>query len=467
MNVDATLLLVFDLSVALWLLVFLVVLLFGALIVISALALAVQQMRFRKSAAAVEGTVLKSTHDVKQVGGATLLSTIYSHSNYYANITARYEPRPGEPLEVTDKIQIPLGGQDYFDGDRVTVFYDPKNPKKARLARPSLGPIVLPSLVIGAVGGVVMLFSLVVFPWRLFDPSPPRGAFPDSVAGFTRVAGPEYDRYSGQSKFDASYGKARKTIGYKVVECSSAAEAKNNIANKHNLAGEEKILLNTGDRSVWAYTITATKKRGYMTDLAIGTHLIEISGDTLDDVIAFENGLPYAAFGVSAPPQRSASDVGGGDTAALAAGSSSSPERARQGQAVYQGLLTREKANLPQVYGMFGNGSLSLVIDQDEWAKLSRDQQVDLTFYVESLIPKARAQPESFIDVPSSAATFSGFVESAKKLCDDCWEVATGAPRQDGSISYSRTAVQGDSKWAKADTCCRGSKGSEFRGQSH
>jgi hypothetical protein len=464
----ATLLLVIDLSVVLWLLIFLVILLFGVLIIVGALMLALKGRRFRNSVATTEGTVLKSTHSVREVGGRTLLSSLYSHTNYYATIKARYEPKPGEPLEVTDKIKIPLGSRDYFDGDKIIVYYDPSDPKSAKLAKPSMGPIVARLVVFGAIGVIVMLLSLAAFPWRLFDPYPPRGAFPDSIAGFTRTSGLTYDNYASygdHSQFEARYEKSDKTIAYEVVEYSSAATAKDKVAHKYYLGGDDNILQNTEDRSVSAHVAAAGSKiTGYQTVLALGPHLIEISGSTLDDVIAFENGLPYAAFGVSAPPAHSATEINGGVWPPLTTPASPSEGRPKQGEALYQSLLDRKKANAPQIYGAFKGGSLVLVIDQDEWQKLSKEQQVDLAYYVESLITSTRAKPEVFISVPASDFAYSSFVENGKTLCDDCWEVATGEPIKDGSISYDHTVVQGDKKWEKADPCCRGLKGSEFRG---
>lgn len=105
--------------------------------------------------------------------------------------------------------------------------------------------------------------------------------------------------------------------------------------------------------------------------------------------------------------------------------------------------------------GLTNNPSLALWVTNKIWHGLTKDEQVDLTWYVEDQIRIARTHPEKYVDIYPPIAPGNPLVEAARILCDDCWGIRLG----DG-----RATVQGDSVWEKDDGSDRGSKASQFRG---
>jgi hypothetical protein len=135
-------------------------------------------------------------------------------------------------------------------------------------------------------------------------------------------------------------------------------------------------------------------------------------------------------------------------------------ERAHSGSQLFEALPP--KARAIQLSG-FGEPSIRLVIRESEWNRFSRERQIDMSHYAESLINEVRAQPETYIDMPRSAPLYSSAVEYARKICDSCWEIVAGQPTKTDGLSIDHIVVQGDEPWEAADACCRGFKGSAFR----
>lgn len=112
----------------------------------------------------------------------------------------------------------------------------------------------------------------------------------------------------------------------------------------------------------------------------------------------------------------------------------------------------------------FGTPSVRLVVPKREWARLSKAEQIDITFYAESLISRVRASPANYVDIPPDAPVYRSALDYARNMCGDFWEVMTGEPSSKrGILSVDATVVQGDSAWEADDPCCRGEKGSSFR----
>ena len=332
MHYPLLILLKVDFGAVTMLLLALVLMLLGGLIVIASLLLARGRLRFRKNATAVQGVVLRATHDVKEVGrSGSLIGSLFYRTKYFATIKASYEPTPGTSLECTDKVDIPTGGRDYLDGDAITVFYDPRNPKKAKLSQVASAVVARKVLVGSVIGLFVVGFGALLVPAHVFEP--------------------------------------------------------NTQATQTNLG-------------------------------------------------------------------------------------SSPRERASRGEALYQALLTRHVAVAPGVTGMLRVAGLDLRITADEWSKLSREHQIDLTYYVEGLLPKVRANPETYVTVTRSDQFYKISLQDARNLCDSCWSIVTGVLQKDGSINNGDFPVQGDESWErhysvrpefKAKNL--GSKASRFRQQ--
>ena len=132
----------------------------------------------------------------------------------------------------------------------------------------------------------------------------------------------------------------------------------------------------------------------------------------------------------------------------------SSPEtRAQRGEAVFRDLQSRKMADPPDLTGM-EKSELSLCLSASEWRKLTKEQQIDLTYYAQHLVPMVRSNPGDYVHVLDlkSAALRAALIESGRKLCDDCWLIridSPGAPSADG-LRFQRdaiTMVSGDKLW--------------------
>jgi hypothetical protein len=160
----------------------------------------------------------------------------------------------------------------------------------------------------------------------------------------------------------------------------------------------------------------------------------------------------------------------------------SSPEaRAQRGEAVFRDLQSRKMADPADLTGVEKSG-LSLCLSTSEWQKLTKEQQIDLTYYAQHLVPMVRSNPGDYVHVlePKYAAIRAALIQSGRKLCDDCWLIridSPGAPSADG-LRFQRNAitmVSGDKLWdtITADSyqndeqknSARGTRASEFRKQ--
>ena len=134
--------------------------------------------------------------------------------------------------------------------------------------------------------------------------------------------------------------------------------------------------------------------------------------------------------------------------------------RIENGERLYKKMRAETK---PTLSG-FGAPSVRLVVPKREWARLSKAEQIDITFYAESLISRVRASPADYVDIPPVAPVYRSALSYAQSMCGDCWEVMTGeASSKNGVLSLDLKVVQGDSAWEADDPCCRGEKGSSFR----
>ena len=134
--------------------------------------------------------------------------------------------------------------------------------------------------------------------------------------------------------------------------------------------------------------------------------------------------------------------------------------RIENGERLYKKMRAETK---PTLSG-FGAPSVRLVVPKREWSRLSKAEQIDITFYAESLISRVRASPADYVDIPPDAPVYRSALNYAQNMCGDCWEIMTGEPSSKrGVLSVDAKVVQGDSAWEADDPCCRGEKGSSFR----
>jgi hypothetical protein len=137
-------------------------------------------------------------------------------------------------------------------------------------------------------------------------------------------------------------------------------------------------------------------------------------------------------------------------------------ERVSNGERIINNLRPTDKGRTPDVSG-FEKPSVRLVLAERAWKKLSKSEQIDITYYAQSLISVVRGSPGPYLAIPPQAPAYKNAVEYAREMCDDCWEIMVGQPLKNNSLSVEETVVQGDIPWERADPCCRGAKGSVFR----
>lgn len=121
----------------------------------------------------------------------------------------------------------------------------------------------------------------------------------------------------------------------------------------------------------------------------------------------------------------------------------------------------------PSVSGQLSKApTLTLLVPNKIWNGLTKNQRVDLTWHLESLIPSVRSDPESFITIPKTAPLYQRFVEINRELCADCWDIVVGdSKREDGApvFTMDRSVVKGDSAWERRSEYDSSVKASEFR----
>ena len=135
-----------------------------------------------------------------------------------------------------------------------------------------------------------------------------------------------------------------------------------------------------------------------------------------------------------------------------------------RGKAIFAAIVKNYPKVEAEVWGLSTpTPVVALVIPEQEWNNLAKADQVSLTFYVESLLPAVRAEPDRYIDVFRDTPQYGLFRAKVARLCDDCWIVGIGRLTFDKkAASPDKIVVQGNSVWEK-DERKRGVKAAEFR----
>jgi general secretion pathway protein A len=136
-----------------------------------------------------------------------------------------------------------------------------------------------------------------------------------------------------------------------------------------------------------------------------------------------------------------------------------------RGKAVLEHLAEKYQAVQPMVWGLTtANPAIALLIPKTQWRKLSKEEQVSLSLYLEGLIPAVRAHPDHYIEEFRAAPLYETFRTKIASLCGDCWLIGLGHLTGDAkSLLFDEVLVQGDSLWEKAPPHDRGVKASAFR----
>lgn len=136
-----------------------------------------------------------------------------------------------------------------------------------------------------------------------------------------------------------------------------------------------------------------------------------------------------------------------------------------RGQALFDMLVRRYPKIYPFIWGlMTTQPAVALFLPEAEWAALSKEDQVSLTLYVESLIPIVRAYPDSYLEAFRDDPGYADFRAKVANLCSDCWVVGVGRFTLDGQgVFLDRIVVQGDTVWEWSKPRDRGLKASVFQ----
>lgn len=145
-----------------------------------------------------------------------------------------------------------------------------------------------------------------------FTPKPTAEAIPKDSAGYSIREEPTYyvsylSKDCKCNAFEAKYylgGKVfdKNNIAYTLYDFNSADEAKRYFREKHSLGKNIEPLQKSDSR----YVVREPQSGGLAVYQTIGRHIVLLKGSSVSDVVAFENNLPYAAFGVEKPPVQTA-----------------------------------------------------------------------------------------------------------------------------------------------------------------
>lgn len=142
-------------------------------------------------------------------------------------------------------------------------------------------------------------------------------------------------------------------------------------------------------------------------------------------------------------------------------------ERARQGERIYKRV--EAKYHLPVQFSWQAE-NITLSIPTREWNSLTKEDQVNLSYYAEKLTSEIRANPKPYVDRywhfmhfqgnTAPAYNYESYIEAASKLCPTCWKIESGKSiNENGRFDFepNDTVVSG----ATADAF-RGSLGKEL-----
>jgi hypothetical protein len=110
--------------------------------------------------------------------------------------------------------------------------------------------------------------------------------------------------------------------------------------------------------------------------------------------------------------------------------------RTAKGEQIYKRITA--KYGLPVMFGWQG-ADISLLIPIKEWNNLSKEEQVNLSYYAESFTQVVSQNPRPFIDkwaqyvkaIEGDSFNYDGltqgsFISQASSLCSTCWKITTG-----------------------------------------
>ena len=173
------------------------------------------------------------------------------------------------------------------------------------------------------------------------------------------------------------------------------------------------------------------------------------------------------ARGTPGTPPPSQSSVATQQTTAVTLPSSlevNSPQF-QQGQTTMAALSARYRHLRPIAWGLAtATPAIALIIPENEWQQLSKEEQINLTFYLESMIPRVRTNPDPYIEEFRSTSVYETFRKKLAELCADCWILGAGhVSTAEKNAVFDKVIVQGNSLWENAPREGRGVSALTFR----
>lgn len=112
---------------------------------------------------------------------------------------------------------------------------------------------------------------------------------------------------------------------------------------------------------------------------------------------------------------------------------STTEERARRGEKLF-GVIA-SKYRMVVEFGWQAR-NISLPVPTEDWNKLGKEEQVNLSYYAESLVPAVRQSPGKYVDrwrqrVQNLELPYEEYVATASRLCDTCWQIEVGKAVKD------------------------------------
>ena len=91
----------------------------------------------------------------------------------------------------------------------------------------------------------------------------------------------------------------------------------------------------------------------------------------------------------------------------------------------------------------------TLILPQAEWDKLTKQEQISLTFYTENMIYDVRTNPSKYITIPTTAPIYPSLLNNFRQIRNGFWEIIIGRIK-DGdkmNLMVDRSVVRGDAFW--------------------
>jgi hypothetical protein len=117
---------------------------------------------------------------------------------------------------------------------------------------------------------------------------------------------------------------------------------------------------------------------------------------------------------------------------ALAAVLFGSQAYAQSGAAIYQRTLRKYPYAKPFVFG-FATPSLAWFLPEAEWNRLTPKDRAKVVEYMPVLVARARANPDPYLNMPSSAPLYETAIAKVRAFSDDQWEIGVGQPAGSGN----------------------------------